>query len=120
MIRLENVSKYYHNEGIVTLGLRNINLHFHIGEFVVITGDSGSGKTTLLNVISGSDSYEDGEMYVAGKETSYYDARDWETYRRDKIGFIFQNYNLIDSFALCNVEWRQIQGLTGRRAVAAL
>ena len=113
MIRLENVSKYYHNEGIVTLGLRNINLHFHIGEFVVITGESGSGKTTLLNVISGSDSYEDGEMYVAGKETSYYDARDWETYRRDKIGFIFQNYNLIDSFSvLRNVEAALvIQGL---------
>ncbi len=105
MIRLENISKYYHNVGIVTLGLRNVNLHFRLGEFAVITGESGSGKTTLLNVISGVDSYEDGEMYVAGKETSYYDARDWEEYRRDKIGFIFQNYNLIDSFTvLKNVE----------------
>lgn len=107
MIRLENISKYYHNEGIVTLGLRNVNLHFRLGEFAVITGESGSGKTTLLNVISGVDSYEDGEMYVAGKETSYYDARDWEEYRRDKIGFIFQNYNLIDSFTVLKTSRRR-------------
>ncbi|MDD4388483.1 MAG: ABC transporter ATP-binding protein [Bacilli bacterium] len=105
MIKLENIAKYYHNEGIVTLGLRNINLEFEIGEFVAITGESGSGKTTLLNVISGVDSYEDGEMFIAERETSHYDSKDWEEYRRDKIGFVFQNYNLIDSFTvLKNIE----------------
>ncbi|MGD9887010.1 MAG: ATP-binding cassette domain-containing protein [Bacilli bacterium] len=105
MIKLENVSKYYHNEGAVTLGLRKINLEFKLGEFVAVTGESGSGKSTLLNVISGIDTYEDGEMYIENEETSYYDDVDWEQYRRDSVGFIFQNYNLIDSYTvLQNVE----------------
>ena len=87
------------------MALHNINLEFQKGEFVAITGMSGSGKSTLLNVISGMDSYEEGEMYVQGEETSYYDAQDWETYRREKISFIYQSYNLIDSYtALENVE----------------
>jgi len=105
MIRLENVSKYYHNEGIVTLGLRKINLEFNVGEFIALTGESGSGKSTLLNVISGIDSYEDGELYINKEETSHFDDNDWEGYRRDSVGFIFQNYNLIDSYTvLKNVE----------------
>jgi putative ABC transport system permease protein len=98
MIKLVNVSKYYHNEGVVSLGLRKINLEFNIGEFVAITGESGSGKSTLLNVISGIDTYEDGELYINGEETSYYDDEDWEEYRKNKVAFIFQNYNLIDSY----------------------
>jgi len=105
MIRLENISKYYHNEGIVTLGLRKINLEFNVGEFIALTGESGSGKSTLLNVISGIDSYEDGEFYINNEETSHYDENDWEGYRRDSVGFIFQNYNLIDSYTVMkNVE----------------
>lgn len=105
MIKLENVSKYYHSEGIFTLGLRKINLEFHIGEFVAITGESGSGKSTLLNVISGIDTYEEGELYINGEETSHYDEEDWENYRKNKVAFIFQNYNLIDSYTvLKNVE----------------
>ncbi len=105
MIKLVNVSKYYHNEGVVSLGLRKINLEFNIGEFVAITGESGSGKSTLLNVISGIDTYEDGELYINGEETSYYDDEDWEEYRKNKVAFIFQNYNLIDSYSvLRNVE----------------
>ncbi|MGD9605475.1 MAG: ATP-binding cassette domain-containing protein [Bacilli bacterium] len=105
MIKLENVSKYYHNEGAVTLGLRKINLELRLGEFVAVTGESGSGKSTLLNVISGIDTYEDGEMFIEGEETSYFDDADWEQYRRDSVGFIFQNYNLIDSYTvLQNVE----------------
>lgn len=105
LLRLENISKYYHNEGLVTQGLHKINLEFQIGEFVAITGESGSGKSTLLNVISGVDTYEDGEYYINGEETSYYDESDWEKFRRDTVGFIFQNYNLIDSYTvLKNVE----------------
>lgn len=105
MIKLKNVTKYYSSENSVAMALKNINLEFYKGEFVAITGKSGSGKSTLLNVISGMDTYEDGEMYFKGSETSYYDSRDWENYRRDNISFIYQSYNLIDSYtALENVE----------------
>ncbi len=100
MIKLENISKYYHEENTVVKGLSNINLNFEIGEFVAITGESGCGKTTLLNVISGIDTYEDGEMYVNGDETSYFSLKDWEEYRKKYIAFIFQNYNLIDSYTV--------------------
>lgn len=100
MLKLENVSKYYYSSSSVTCALRKINLDLKIGEFVAITGESGSGKTTLLNILSGLDSYEDGEMYYYNKKTSFFDNEDWENYRRDEIAFIFQNYNLIDSFTV--------------------
>ena len=100
MLKLENVSKYYYSSSSVTCALRKINLQLNIGEFVTITGESGSGKTTLLNILSGLDSYEDGEMYYYDKKTSFFDAEDWENYRKNEIAFIFQNYNLIDSFTV--------------------
>ena len=71
MLKLENVSKIYYNKGMIATGITKVNLELKLGEFVVITGESGSGKSTLLNVISGIDSYEEGEMYVNGKETSH-------------------------------------------------
>ena len=67
MIELQNVSKIYSQEGHASVGIRKINLKLDVGEFVAITGESGSGKTTLLNVISGIDTYEEGEMYVNGE-----------------------------------------------------
>lgn len=100
MIKLENVSKYYYSSTNVTCALRKINLQFKIGEFVCVTGESGSGKTTLLNIISGFDSYEDGEIYINGNPTSYFDETDFENYRKNEIAFIFQNYNLIDSYSV--------------------
>lgn len=100
MLKLENLSKYYYSSTSVTCALRKINLEFKVGEFIAITGESGSGKTTLLNIISGLDSYEDGELYYNNKKTSYFDDADWENYRKDQIAFIFQNYNLIDSYSV--------------------
>lgn len=105
MIKLVNVSKYYSTNNVIALGLRKIDLELHRNEFVAIVGESGSGKTTLLNVISGIDSYEDGEMYINGKETSYFSVSDMEDYRKSYVAFVFQSYNLIDSYTvLQNVE----------------
>jgi ABC-type lipoprotein export system ATPase subunit len=82
-----------------------VNLELHVNEFVAIVGESGSGKTTLLNVISGIDTFEDGEIYLNGEETSYFSVVDMENYRKKYIAFVFQNYNLIDSYTvLQNVE----------------
>lgn len=118
MIKLVNVSKYYHDENSVVLGLSKVNLELNKGEFVAITGESGSGKSTLLNVISGIDSYEDGEMYINGEETSYYSKEDWELYRKEKIGFIFQNYNLIDSYTVLEnvIAVKLVQGVSYKDA----
>lgn len=105
MIQLKNVSKFYYSKGMIASGFSRVNLSFDSGEFVVITGESGSGKTTLLNVISGLDSYEEGELYIEGKETSHYLASDFEEYRKKYIGNIFQNFNLVSSYTVYqNVE----------------
>lgn len=105
MLKLVNVSKYYYNKGVVASGFTKVNLELDIGEFVVITGESGSGKSTLLNVISGLDTYEDGEMYINGLETSHYNEADFEEYRKKYIGNIFQNFNLVNSYTVYqNVE----------------
>jgi len=100
MLKLENVSKFYYNKGMIATGFTKVNLELKIGEFVVITGESGSGKSTLLNVISGLDSYEEGEMYVGGKETSHYTEKDFEDYRRKYIANIFQSFNLVNSYTV--------------------
>ena len=105
MIQLKNVSKFYYSKGMIASGISKVNLTLDKGEFVVITGESGSGKTTLLNVISGLDSYEEGEMYIDGKETSHYLASDFEEYRKQYIGNIFQHFNLVNSYTVYqNVE----------------
>lgn len=100
MLELKNVSKFYYNKGVIASGFSKVNLNFDIGEFVAITGESGSGKSTLLNVISGLDSYEEGEMYVNGKETSHYSEKDFEDFRRKYIGNIFQTFNLVNSYTV--------------------
>lgn len=100
LIKLEKVSKYYKSEDTVSVGMKNVDLEFELGEFVAITGESGSGKSTLLNVISGLDGYESGEMYLFGEETSHYMISDWEKYRGAYVGFVFQNYNIIDSYTV--------------------
>ena len=105
LLKLNNIGKIYVSENNVTVGIREVNLSFDKGEFVAITGKSGSGKSTLLNVISGMDSYEEGELFIEGKPTSHYLQPDWEEYRKEYISFIFQDYNIIESFTVLeNVE----------------
>lgn len=105
LLTLQGIGKIYVSEGSVAVGIRGVDLSFDKGEFVAVTGQSGSGKSTLLNVISGMDSYEEGEMYVEGQPTSHYLQPDWEEYRKQYISFIFQDYNIIESFTvLQNVE----------------
>jgi len=104
MVVLQNISKYYYTDTSVTLALRKIHLEFCKGEFVAITGESGSGKSTLLNVISGMAGYDEGEMFYDDEPTFQYDADEWEEFRRNRIGFVFQDYNLIGHYsALQNV-----------------
>ncbi|MBO4983092.1 MAG: ATP-binding cassette domain-containing protein [Clostridia bacterium] len=105
LLKLQDLGKIYVSDGNVTVGIRGVNLSFERGEFVAVTGKSGSGKSTLLNVISGMDSYEEGEMYIEGQTTSHYLQPEWEQYREKYISFIFQDYNIIESFTvLQNVE----------------
>ena len=89
LLKLKNIGKIYNSNDILTIGIRNINLEFDYNEFVTIEGESGSGKSTLLNVIAANDSYEEGEMYIDGKETSHYTENDFENYRRKYISNIW-------------------------------
>ncbi len=97
------------------MGFSRIDLNLDIGEFVAITGESGSGKSTLLNVISGLDTYEEGEMLVCGEDTTAYDTEDYERYRKTYIGNIFQDFNLINSYTVYqNIELVML--LSGKKA----
>lgn len=100
MIELKKASKFYSNKDTVSTGFSRVDLMLDIGEFVAITGESGSGKSTLLNVISGLDTYEEGEMYVAGQDTSAFQVEDYEAYRKKYIGNIFQDFNLVNSYTV--------------------
>lgn len=103
-IELQDISKSYYSETTVTQALRKISLSFAEHEFVAITGESGSGKSTLLNIIGGMDNFDDGEMFVDGQPTFQYDEQEWEEYRRNKIGYVFQDYSLVGHYtALANV-----------------
>lgn len=101
MLELKNVSKSYKNTKV----LNNVNIKFRKKEFVSILGPSGSGKTTLLNIIGGLDKYDEGNLIIDGVLTKNFKENDWDNYRSKRIGFIFQNYNLINHLtALENVE----------------
>lgn len=101
MLELKNVSKSYKNTKV----LNNVNIKFREKEFVSILGPSGSGKTTLLNIIGGLDKYDEGNLIIDGVLTSNFKENDWDNYRSKRIGFIFQNYNLINHLTVLeNVE----------------
>lgn len=100
MIKLKNLTKIYNSGESVGIGIHDVNLEMNIGEFVAIIGSSGSGKTTLINIISGMDTYTEGEMFVNGVSTANFDTNELENYRRGNVAFIFQNYQLIDSYTV--------------------
>ena len=96
MLKLENITKIYEGKDFKQIALNDITIAFRKNEFVSILGPSGSGKTTLLNIIGGLDKYTQGNLIIDGVTTRKYKERDWNNYRSKKVGFIFQNYNLIN------------------------
>lgn len=100
MINLENVFKTYKIGDVETHALRGISLTINDGEFVVILGPSGSGKSTLLNVISGLDTITSGSIKFDGKEISKFKENELTKFRRDYLGFIFQQYNLLQNLTV--------------------
>lgn len=105
MLELKNISKSYKTGNYRQMALKNVNIFFEKNEFVSILGPSGSGKTTLLNIIGGLDRYDSGDLIINGKSTKNFKDSDYDAYRNNSIGFIFQSYNLISHISvLKNVE----------------
>ena len=105
MLQIKNVSKSYRTASFSQTALNNICIDFRESEFVAILGPSGSGKTTCLNIVGGLDRYDSGDIVINGKSTKNFTDKDWDAYRNNSIGFIFQNYNLISHLTVLeNVE----------------
>ncbi|MGL4662431.1 MAG: ATP-binding cassette domain-containing protein [Culicoidibacterales bacterium] len=105
MLELKSIRKEYTMQNNSTVALNDISLTFKANEFVSILGKSGSGKTTMLNIIGGLDRYTSGDLIINGRSTKDYKDRDWDAYRNQSIGFVFQSYNLIAHLSiLANVE----------------
>ncbi|SDM51477.1 ABC transporter ATP-binding protein/permease [Lachnospira pectinoschiza] len=105
MLELNHIRKDYVSGDMTVTALKDINLRFRDSEFVSILGQSGCGKTTMLNIIGGLDKYTEGDLKINGISTKDYKDRDWDAYRNNSIGFVFQSYNLIPhQTILANVE----------------
>ena len=105
MLELKNIKKSYNTGSFSQQALKGINLQFRKSEFVAILGASGSGKTTLLNIIGGLDRYDSGDLIINNKSTKKFKDNDWDSYRNNCIGFVFQSYNLIGHISVLeNVE----------------
>ena len=105
MLELKNITKKYNTGEFEQLALDNVSINFRKCEFAAILGPSGSGKTTLLNIIGGLDHYTSGDLVVNEISTKKFNDRDWDTYRNNRVGFVFQSYNLIThQTVLKNVE----------------
>ena len=105
MLELKEIIKAYQTANLVQVALNKVSVAFRDNEFVAVLGQSGSGKTTMLNVIGGLDRFQSGDLVIDGISTKDYKARDWDAYRNNRIGFVFQAYNLIPhQSVLANVE----------------
>ena len=105
MLELKNIKRHYKTGDFIQHALKGIDLKFRKSEFVAILGPSGSGKTTLLNIIGGLDRYNSGDLIINGKSTKKFSNTEWDAYRNNCIGFIFQSYNLISHISVLeNVE----------------
>ena len=105
MLKLSHINKYYHVGDTVTKAQDDVSVEFRKQEFVAILGPSGSGKTTMLNIIGGLDRYDSGDLLIKGKSTKNFKDSEWDAYRNNSVGFIFQSYNLISHLSIMeNVE----------------
>ena len=120
MLKLKNITKNYKVAGGEIKVLKGLNICFRKNEFVSILGPSGCGKTTTLNIVGGLDKYTSGDLIIAGKSTKNFKDRDWDIYRNQRIGFVFQSYNLIPhQTVLGNVELAlTISGVSKEERVA--
>ena len=100
ILKLEHIQKYYGNEGNLTKAIQDISFSVEAGEFLGIMGASGSGKTTLLNCISTIDTVSAGHIYLRGTDITEIKAKSLARFRRENLGFVFQDFNLLDTLTI--------------------
>ena len=100
ILKLEHIQKYYGNEGNITKAIQDISFSVETGEFLGIMGASGSGKTTLLNCISTIDTVSAGHIYLDGTDVTEINEKQIARFRRENLGFVFQNFNLLDTLTI--------------------
>lgn len=119
MLKIKDLHKYYRSKkGEDYHALKGLNIDFPTKGFVFIIGKSGSGKSTLLNVLGGLDRYDSGEIFIKGKSSKSFKAKEWDSYRNTYLGFVFQDFNIIDSYSIgANIALAlQLQGIKAAEA----